>query len=140
MMACKRRGKSLLSFLCVATAVLTAVFMGCGGGGGGSAAPGGTPDEVEDTVLVGAGEPGTPVSDEERIAALDEIVTELAAIEDLPEDELMEELAYTIASRTEFEAAGYGSKGVWGRFTDGRLIVFDNNEEIQPASRGQLIH
>ncbi len=83
----------------------------------------------EDIIFPGAGVSGTPVSDEWRIAAFAMITDKLNTIKSLYGVALHEQLARFLAEQPEFEISGYSAGGVWGRFTDGRLIVFDANVE-----------
>ena len=112
------------------------MLLGCSGGGGG----GNTSDDGGDdgdgnpidtsggTVLEGIGQSGTTVSDDQRFNAFEDITGKLNELKDLSDDVFFEQLARYLASRNEFEAAGFGPGGAWGRFTDGRIVIFDDNE------------
>jgi hypothetical protein len=87
--------------------------------------------DPENIVFAGAGETGTPVSDGQRTAAFTGITQKLNTFKDQPESTLPEQLARFLADQPEIEISGYGAGGVWARFTDGRLIVFDSNVEAE---------
>jgi hypothetical protein len=90
--------------------------------------------DINDIVIPGAGVPGTPVSDDRRQADFTNITQKLNAIKDLPDSVFNEQLARYLAVQPEIEVAGYGVGGAWGRFTDGRMIVFDVNVEAEDLS------
>ena len=114
------------------------MLLGCGGGGSGgndSDDGGGNPIvPPSGTVLEGIGQSGTAVSDAQRFNAFEDITATLNEIKDLSDDTFYEQLAHYLASRSEFEAAGFGPGGAWGRFTDGRIVIFDDNEVSDPSA------
>jgi hypothetical protein len=85
---------------------------------------------------------GTDVTPEQRMAALDAVVEQFAALQrqQLSPEALNAALAQWLAARPEFEAAGVDtpSSSVWARFKDGRLVVVPNNRALEPKASGQV--
>ncbi|MHB9029830.1 MAG: FlgD immunoglobulin-like domain containing protein, partial [Candidatus Latescibacterota bacterium] len=90
---------------------------------------------VTDIALPGAGVSGTPVSDDQRKAAFNTITVKLNAIQTLPDSVHHKQLALFLAEQPEMEISGYGAGGAWGRFTDGRMVVFDGNVEAEDMAK-----
>ncbi|MBN1291586.1 MAG: T9SS type A sorting domain-containing protein [Candidatus Latescibacteria bacterium] len=88
-------------------------------------------EETNDIILTGVGMTGTPVSDDQRKAVFSKITLTLNNLIDIPDSVRFGHLALFLAEQPEIEIAGYDVGGVWARFTDGRLIIFDANVEAE---------
>ena len=125
--------KSTMRFL-VCFVLLVGLHACSGGGGsGGIDVPADGENGATDTIIPGAGKTGAPISDVQRIAALNHVSSEVSAVQGMDDSVQNETLARYLASQPEFEEAGFGPGGAWGRFTDGRLLVLDNEDTSQPS-------
>jgi hypothetical protein len=78
--------------------------------------------------FLGAGTPGTPVSDDQRFTAFDTVMQRFKVVSGSDIATANNELAKYLRTMSVFDAAGVSGNGsVWAHFTDDRLLIIANN-------------
>ncbi|MEJ1239315.1 hypothetical protein WBG78_14355 [Chryseolinea sp. T2] len=67
--------------------------------------------------------PGDPLTDEQRMAVLEDCRTFVNALGDITSDKAQQAIVEWLQSRPEFEDAGMESGNVWAYFYDGRVVT-----------------
>ncbi len=83
---------------------------------------------------------GDTVSAEVRMAALDSVQVKFEELSSFSRDSIAKGLLAYLRTRPEFEDAGINDgTTVWGRFTDGRLLIIPNNREPGNPSDSDIV-
>ncbi|MBM4397984.1 MAG: hypothetical protein FJ087_20145 [Deltaproteobacteria bacterium] len=117
-----------VSLLAIGALGIGALAIGACGGSGGAQGSGPGVTDPGAVRLAGGGTSGTPVSDAERQVGFESIAAKVIAVEGLDDAAQNEALARHMAASPLFEEAGFGLDGAWGRFTDGRILILDNED------------
>ncbi len=121
------------SALRLAGILLICGLCGCESGPGDSGLPMGGSN------VPGAGTPGTPVNNEQRVAVFDSVATTLAGMRADEPDAARTALLALLQQNTAIEATGVSEDGsLWARFTDNRLIIIAMNNPTPTAQDAPL--